>query len=443
MSRLPPRAHAGACAAVALAALLAACAGPGPRVGTQAVSEIGHREILVTVPQADPAALRLLGAPNARYANRRGYGPAPAVERTLNRLAREHGLRRIDGWPIASLEVHCEVFLVAEGTRIDDLLDALNADPDVDLAQRMNAFETLASAYDDPYADLQIAVRELAIVPAHAVATGRDVTVAVIDSGVDVSHPDLRGRIGVNRDFTDRSPARGGEIHGTAIAGVIASRANNREGIVGVAPDATVAALRACWASAREDVRATCSSFSLARALEAALSLDPDIINLSLVGPDDPLLARLIDVAIDRGIAVVAAAPEEAGSRESFPASHEKVFAAATDAVLEAARSRFRVAAPGREVLTTTPNARYAFLSGNSLAAAHVSGVIALLKQAVPSVGIEELASLLGAATTRTASAATINACRALSELARLHAGAGACAEPEALSLSRSARTSR
>lgn len=413
---------------VLLAALLSACASFDPPRRADSGPDAWRRQILVTVRQEDAAAVRLLGAPNARYTNRRGYGPSPDVERTLNRLAKEHGMKRVDGWPIASLDVHCEVFAVADGTSIDALIGELSADPSVDLVQRMNTFETLASGYDDPYADLQDAIRQLDIERAHGIATGKGVTIAVIDSKIDDAHPDLRGRIGMNRDFTDRrSNDRNGEIHGTAIAGVIASRANNRVGIVGIAPDATIAGLRACWAAADDVVQAQCSSFSLAQALEAAISLSPAIVNLSLVGPFDPLLSRLIDVALARGIVVVAAAPESPRSAERFPASHDRVFAAESgEPALESA-SRFAVSAPGSEILTTTPDGQYAFLSGNSFAAANVTGVIALMKETSPTLDIEALAGALSASTTRGPNTASVNACRAL---ALLVGRDGDCAAP-------------
>jgi subtilisin family serine protease len=100
---------------------------------------------------------------------------------------------------------------------------------------------------------------------AHALATGRGVSIAIIDSAVDGDHPDLRGRVRVARNLVAEHPlSRDGELHGTAIAGIIASAVNNREGIIGVAPDVSIAALRACWAVG-EGLAAQCSTFSLAR----------------------------------------------------------------------------------------------------------------------------------------------------------------------------------
>jgi subtilisin family serine protease len=206
-------------------------------------------------------------------------------------------------------------------------------------------------------------------------------------------------------------------VHGTAIAGVIASAPNNREGIVGVAPDVTIAALRACWAVAPDSVAAQCSSFSLARALESALDLKPNVLNLSLAGPEDPLLGQLLDKVIARGIIVVAAQPEPGVEGHEFPASHPHVLAVHSAAEALDAPSPYVLGAPGTDVLTTTPGARYAFLSGNSLAAANTSGVVALLLERGPHADVDELAQVLTDTTTRTAGGTSINACRALERL--------------------------
>ena len=251
-------------------------------------------------------ALGLTGTPSMRYLQRR-YGPSPSVERTLTQIAREYGLTRVDGWAIRSLAVYCEVFDVPAPLRVEDVMNDLKGDRRIELVERMNLFRTQTTRYDDPYADLQSAAVQMDVEDAHDLATGRGVSVAIVDSAVDMDHPDLRGRISVERNLVDRRPgARNGEVHGTAVAGVIASSANNDVGIVGVAPDASIAALRACWAVSPGSVAAQCSSFSIARALELAFDLKPSVLNMSLAGPDDALLAQLIDKLIDAGIIVVA-----------------------------------------------------------------------------------------------------------------------------------------
>ena len=408
-----------------LAVLLAACTASSnvrtePPAGTPEATE---RQILVTVRQPASLAAGLTGAPNQRYLQRR-YGPSPSVDRVLTQLAHEHGLRRVEGWPIQSLDVYCEVLTVPEELDIADVLESLNDDTRVDLAQRMNLFNTQAARYDDPYLELQSAATAMDVERAHELATGRGVSIAIIDSAVDGDHPDLRGRVRLARNLVAEHPlARAGELHGTAIAGVIASAVNNREGIIGVAPDVSIAALRACWAVADDGLAAQCSTFSLARALEVALGLDPNVINLSLAGPEDPLLSRLLDRVIERGIVVVTAHPASSERSLAFPSSHPHVLAAHSSLVAVNSDSPYTLAAPADEVLTTTPGAGYAFLTGNSLAAAHTTGVVALLMEHQPDLDAERIAAILTATTTYSAGSASINACRAVARVA----GAASC----------------
>lgn len=409
--------------------LLASCAAPRtvPPSPSAAVEEAA-RQILVTVRQPATLAAGLTGAPNQRYLQRR-YGPSPSVDRVLTQLAHEHDLRRVEGWPIQSLDVYCEVLAIPAGRDVAEVIAALNGDPRVDLAQRMNLFNTQTAKYDDPYVELQSAAATLEVERAHELATGRGVSIAIIDSAVDGDHPDLRGRVQLARNLVaDRPLARRGEVHGTAIAGIIASAVNNSEGIIGVAPDVSIAALRACWAVGDGSLAAQCSSFSLAQALEVALGLQPNVINLSLAGPYDPLLARLLDRIIERGIVVVTAHPATAETSQAFPSSHPRVLTAHSSLLAVHSDSPYALAAPADEVLTTTPGASYAFMSGNSLAAAHATGVVALLMERQPGLDAERIAAILTATTTYSGGTASINACRAVAQVA----GTAACPAPVA-----------
>jgi subtilisin family serine protease len=398
-----------------LTLLLVGCATTGPpRESAAAASDT--TQILVTVRQPTTVAANLTGAPEQRYLQRR-YGPTPSVDRVLTQLAREHDLRRVEGWPIQSLGVYCEVLTVPAGGDVAAVLAALNDDPRVDLAQTMNMFRTQSSKYDDPYLELQTAAATMELERAHELATGRGVSIAIIDSAVDGDHPDLKGRVRLARNLVTEHPrARSGEVHGTAIAGIIASAANNNEGIVGVAPDVSIAALRACWAVADDQLAAECSTFSLARALETALNLQPTVINMSLAGPEDPLLTRLLDQVVDRGIVVVTAYPPNPTS--AFPSSHPRVLTAHSSLTAVHSDSLYTLAAPATEVLTTTPGSSYAFLTGNSLAAAHTTGVVALLKERQPDLDAERIAAILTATTSYAPGTASINACRAVARVA-------------------------
>jgi subtilisin family serine protease len=389
-----------------LALTLAACSHLAATDSTASLS----RQILVTAKQPTGAAFALAGDPAMAYMRRRGYGPAPEIDRLLDSIASDYGLRRVEGWLITSLGIYCEVYEVAPGQDPADLIAEVRADSRIDSVQAMNVFETEGVLYNDPYAGLQPALNDLAIDAAHAHATGRGVRVAVIDSLVDDRHPDIRGRVAVSRDLAgEHRPVGRAEVHGTATAGIIASTANNAEGIVGVAPDAEIVALRACWTVDAYTGRARCSSFSLAQALAAALELDADVINLSLAGPRDPLLERLVGAALAQGAIVVAAWPDDDTAGDDFPASHPGVIAVgATGPALFGPPGMLR--APGREVLSTVPDADYAFFSGNSMSAAFVAGVAALLVERTPGIDAATVTTLLRSSGT----ADSINACRAV-----------------------------
>jgi subtilisin family serine protease len=198
---------------------------------------------------------------------------------------------------------------------------------------------------------------------------------------------------------------------------VIASVAGNRRGIVGVAPAARILALQACT-QRTADGRGNCTSFSLARAVDHAIMAGTDVLNLSLGGPPDPLLERLLKAAMDRGIVVVAARGD-APRAAAFPGSVRGVIAVGS---ATSPPDATRLAAPGRDVLTLVPPDGYDYLSGSSMAAAHVSGIVALLLERAPETRAADIEPLLmrtarpvagpGSGATR-----TVSACDALAAL--------------------------
>ena len=208
------------------------------------------------------------------------------------------------------------------------MLAALRRDPNVEVAQPLQTFTTFAEtdvAYNDPYASLQRGFAQVEAAKAHATSRGNGVQVALVDTGVDASHPDLRGRVASMRNLVDRDEREfQRDRHGTEVAGVIAAVANNGQGIVGIAPEATLRVYKACWQRTIADGGgARCNSFTLAQALSASIDEGAPIINLSLGGPADELLSRLVLHAITQGRIVVAATPPtviSADFRSAWPA---------------------------------------------------------------------------------------------------------------------------
>ena len=278
--------------------------------------------------------------------------------------------------------------------------------------------------FDDPYHHLQHGSAAMRTGAAQRWATGRGVRIAVIDTGVEIDHPDLTGRIVGARNFVDRGEVTfTSDRHGTSVAGVIAAVANNGEGIVGVAPDAGILALKACWPVAGSAAAARCDSYTLALAIDFAIQEEVEILNMSLAGPEDPLLALLVGKAIERGIVVVAARDDRASGAGAFPASLEGVISIGLPK--DPAGGSGALVAPGTDVLTTVPRHSYDFLSGSSFAAAHASGVVALLLERNRALAPVEVADLLGQSLRWGRRSATvdevpvIDACAAIGRLMR------------------------
>jgi subtilisin family serine protease len=314
------------------------------------------------------------GSATGGYSYDNGAGRA-ARRRIASRLAQAHGLSLAASWPMPLLGVDCFVMSVPPGRTAEGVVAELARDRDVAWSEPMHVYRAeAATPPNDPLFKLQPAAQQWRLADLHAMATGRSVRIAVVDSGVDASHPDLRGQLQLRENFVAGRPLAA-EQHGTGVAGVIAARQDNAVGIAGVAPGARLMALRACWQ--QEQTVTVCDTLSLAKALHFAIDHDAQVINLSLGGPPDVLLGRLIDAATARGIVVVAAVDPKL-ARGGFPASYRGVVAVASSPA-----SGFYVA-PGSDVPTTLPGGAWALVNGSSYSAAHVSGLVALMKERSP-----------------------------------------------------------
>jgi hypothetical protein len=347
-----------------------------------------------------------------------GMGPYRASADALDvarHIADTHGLRQVAAWPIELLGVHCLVYTLPPAVPRAALLASLARDPEVESVQPLAQFEMRSTVYNDPYVGLQVNLADMGVLDAQQWSRGAGVRVAVVDTGVDTAHPDFGGRLEAVQDFV-RDGRTLAEAHGTAVAGIIAAVPNNSIGIAGIAPAATVLPFRACWTG--EGAVGRCNTFTLAQALAAAVDAGAHIVNLSIGGPQDPLLRRIVERALARGIVVVGAAPGS-GRREGFPTGIEGVIAA--DVAHRPQREARVVYAPGIDVFTLTPRGHYDVVSGSSVAAAEVSAVAALLLAQQPGLRPQELAALLRSFPPGEAGR-SVNACLALRQLHRVTA---------------------
>jgi subtilisin family serine protease len=432
MSALPSRSLVEFARRLAFAAIVAAGAltpAPGafaadPVLTPPEVRSAPGQFIVVAVANPVTGRPAAVGGTAHGYGTTTNYRISASASSVIRELGRNYSLTLVSEWPIEQLRMHCVLFRIPPGTTREAIIERLRGDKRVLIVQPLNEFES-ATAFDDPYAKLQSNVRALDVEDAHRMSRGFGIRVAIIDTGVDTHHPDLVGRMLETRNFVDADAVSfRNDRHGTQVAGLIAATANNGIGIVGVAPDVTLLAYKACW-QANANAAGRCNSFTLAQALADALTARAQVINLSLVGPVDPLLAALVAKATGAGVVVVGAVA--ADPRLAFPAKLPRVIAVGESE--SSAEGADFLLAPARDIVTLVPDGHYDFASGSSLATAQITGVVALLLAKNPKLGADRVRALLAQSTERHDTTRgpfmSVNACAALVLVVR----GGVCAK--------------
>lgn len=327
-----------------------------------------------------------------------------AYQQFLNYMQQQYGAERVADWPLHALNEHCFVFELRSAKQRSLVLSLMKQDKRFKKITPMSRFKTLGKAessstqsqasvpYNDPFSTMQYGLEALHITELHPWSQGEGVLVAVIDTGVDVKHKDLQGRMFGTKNVVDEDDQQFlRDFHGTAISSMISANANNGEGMVGIAPQAKILAIKACWEDGADKHTASCSSFNIIKALDFALKQKAQIINLSLSGPNDEILQALVEKAYAEGVIVVGSVDPQSPSR--FPAVLDEVLAVAQPKSFSQA-SRIDVIAPGKQIVGALPGDQYEFFSGNSFATAYVSGIIALIKSLEPDINAKTTQSL-------------------------------------------------
>ncbi len=314
--------------------------------------------------------------------------------RALDDLARRHRLAPIEAQQIALIGTTYHRWRIDDGRSVSDVIRALETDGVVRTAQPNYRFTLAQSppAAGRPDAAAQYAPEKLHLAEAHRFATGEKVLVAVIDSGIDTSHPEIANAVA---DRYDAAPAGPPHYHGTGMAGAIVARSRT----TGSAPGARLLAIRAF--SGDED-RSEATTVSLLKGIDWAIAHGARVINMSFAGPYDPGIALGLQAARKKGAVLVAAAGN-AGPKSPplYPAADNNVIAVtATNSenqlLPQANRGRhIAVAAPGVDVLVPSPGQGYRMSTGTSVAAAEVSGIAALLIQLQPGLTPDEIRKVL------------------------------------------------
>ncbi len=314
-----------------------------------------------------------------------------------DQIARRHRLTRVQSQSFALTNSTFFRWRITDGRSVDTVVRELNAGGNVKAAQRNNIFklqQNTAAAAAKPEGDpVQYALAKMRLPEAHAISVGADVTIAVIDSGIDVTHPELAGVI--TGTFDALNNGEGPHPHGTSIAGVIAAHAR----LMGTAPSSHLLAIRA-FGSQKNGAEST--SFLILKSLDYALSKKAQIINMSFAGPHDPAMERGLAAAAAKGIVLVAAAGNAgAKSPPLYPAADRNVIAVTaidqSDNLFAPSNrgSYVALSAPGVDILSPAPDGKYQMSSGTSLSAAYVSGVAALMIARNPQISSADVRATL------------------------------------------------
>ncbi len=365
--------------------------------GQLTLFDVGDAERIILVAFNDATIDRThIKTHHNQYRQQGDYQSSTWRLRVTQQLAEKYHLTELSAWPISELGMYCIAFLVSESDVVEQVLQKMSVDNTIDLAQKMQIYQTQAH-YSDPYFKLQRHMHDMQISELHKHSTGKNISIALVDTGVDHHHPELQGQVTEIRDYVEESsPTFTDDIHGTAIAGVMVARTDNNTGIVGIAPNAKLFALKACWPLGKGEIQAICNSFTLAMAINTAIKLGAHVLNLSLTGGYDPLIEKLLNIAIEKDMIIVVAKSELHGKKRNFPASLPGVIAVSqTETVTPNHSETNAVFAPGQDILTTLPHASYDFISGSSLSAAHISAIVALLLENNQQLKPEELKILL------------------------------------------------
>ncbi|MNS39646.1 Thermophilic serine proteinase precursor [compost metagenome] len=310
--------------------------------------------------------------------------------------------KAIDSFSFKGTTYH--LMTVSSKSAIQKVLGAVRGQKGVRTADANPMMYALGGAPDDEFYSMQYGMQQKQVPDAWRATKGDpNMIVAVIDTGVDYTHPDLKERVILGQDFTfrpgwifnrkDKDGPMDDNAHGTHCAGIIGAIANNGVGIAGVAPDSKIMAVKVLGGEGGG------SQYDVMKGVAYAVTNGAKVINMSLGGTATTSVERkFYEAAVASGALIVAAAGNSADGL-GFPAAYPGILSVgATDSGGNLARfsnhdETMSVTAPGVGILSTIPGNTYAKFSGTSMAAPFVSGVAALVWSAHPEWTAEQVKS--------------------------------------------------
>jgi subtilisin family serine protease len=353
----------------------------GPKAGSAAAPGAAAQPAAAAPTQFMPGEILVTLAPGTNRAEE-------------DAIATTFDLERLESWSLQLLSQRIVRYRIMDARSVPSVLQRLRASPAITGAQANFVYRQLGQANGG--ADRQYALAKLHVAEAQTIARGKGAIVAVIDSGIDASHPDLSASIQDHFTVSSEGTFVPTDAHGTEMAGILAAHG----AALGIAPEATL--LDVAIFETDRDGKPISTTLNLIRGLDWASGKQARIFNMSFEGPADPLVGEAVAVLARRGIILVAAAGN-GGSKAppAYPAAYDAVIAVtATDA----RNARYQdanlgtyidLAAPGVDVFAPAPQGAFALVTGTSPAAASVSGIVALMLGRNPALTPEDVKSRL------------------------------------------------
>jgi Subtilase family len=302
-------------------------------------------------------------------------------------VAQRYRLQLIERTPLTLLGQRLVRYRIPDRRSVPAVLAALLAEPGINERQPNYIYRRQQGAARPEAPSMQYALAKVGLASDDDAKPGRGVVIGIIDTGVDPGHPDLMATEVVSFDAT----SAGGDMtsaHGTAIAGIIAAKGTVR----GIAPFAKILSARA-FTPQKASLVPTSTSYMLAKSFDWTVANGARVLNLSFAGPADPLIQKVVSESDTRNVVMVAAAGN--GGRKAapaYPGAYPEVIAVtatdAADRIYENANqgAYIALAAPGVDILVATKGRGHDLESGTSFAAAHISGIVALIIERNPRI---------------------------------------------------------